>query len=302
MESWIEPEPDDLHIGPNEPPRLFSPRVDLIFDYPENVLSSDVALPLPESALETMPGGPSTETSPVWTTPEHRFAEEEDIILEYDINLIDPELQRRLRNLDAAARGTGSQFNTDIMLLPETRPISHEQLLAEVEGIYKGLLVFEERYWAFEATTQKKQSHQKPLNDEQWYTLMALHRSLLHEHHDFSLTSPRITKCAFQNSDQANSGDAVLQILEPGRTGHDSVQAFEDTWNGFLEDLRRHRMAIEEEYEEESPLGYNVAADIPPMRAMGMRRILWLKVNLALEREFQRVWKLLWALQFSLVR
>jgi hypothetical protein len=74
---------------------------------------------------------------------------------------------------------------------PETRPSSQEQLVAEVKGIYAGLVMVESK--CVEVDTDPRSQHKPdgnpPLNNEQWQALIALHRTLLHEHHDFFLAS-----------------------------------------------------------------------------------------------------------------
>ena len=74
---------------------------------------------------------------------------------------------------------------------PETRPISPEQLIAEVKGIYAGLVMVEAKCQEVDAkqTAACQDGHQPKLNNEQWQALIALHRTLLHEHHDFFLAS-----------------------------------------------------------------------------------------------------------------
>jgi hypothetical protein len=105
---------------------------------------------------------------------------------------------------------------------PETRNISTMQLISEVRGIYAGLIMVEakcaevdkrqhqviidvlqsspvrllaRRENETEKTVDSKGSQQdhggrQPiLNNEQWQALTALHRTLLHEHHDFFLAS-----------------------------------------------------------------------------------------------------------------
>lgn len=76
---------------------------------------------------------------------------------------------------------------------PETRPISLEQLIAEVKGIYAGLVMVEAKCCEVDAkqtAVAKDQDGQYPrLNNEQWQALNSLHRTLLHEHHDFFLAS-----------------------------------------------------------------------------------------------------------------
>jgi hypothetical protein len=75
---------------------------------------------------------------------------------------------------------------------PETRPISQEQLVAEVKGIYAGLVMVEAKCIEVDnkqATLAQADGAQSKLNNEQWQALIALHRTLLHEHHDFFLAS-----------------------------------------------------------------------------------------------------------------
>jgi hypothetical protein len=81
--------------------------------------------------------------------------------------------------------------NYEIVLQPETRPISQEQLVAEVKGIYAGLVMVEAMCIEVDnkqATLAQADTGAQPkLNNEQWQALIALHRTLLHEHHDFFL-------------------------------------------------------------------------------------------------------------------
>jgi hypothetical protein len=76
---------------------------------------------------------------------------------------------------------------------PETRPISSEQLVAEAKGIYAGLIMVEAK--CCEVDQKQHQAAlevdgcQPSLNNEQWQALIALHRTLLREHHDFFLAS-----------------------------------------------------------------------------------------------------------------
>jgi hypothetical protein len=79
----------------------------------------------------------------------------------------------------------------EIVLQPETRPISQEQLVAEVKGIYAGLVMVEAKCIEVDnkqaSLAQADPGAQPKLNNEQWQALIALHRTLLHEHHDFFL-------------------------------------------------------------------------------------------------------------------
>jgi hypothetical protein len=83
--------------------------------------------------------------------------------------------------------------NFDLVLQPETRPISQEQLVAEVKGIYAGLVMVEAKCIEVDnkqaTLAQADPGVQPKLNNEQWQALIALHRTLLHEHHDFFLAS-----------------------------------------------------------------------------------------------------------------
>jgi polyribonucleotide nucleotidyltransferase len=71
-----------------------------------------------------------------------------------------------------------------MLLRPKTRPITQEQLVNEVKGIYAGLVMVEKKCVEID---QQQASTTNKLSDEQWQALIALHRTLLHEHHDFFL-------------------------------------------------------------------------------------------------------------------
>jgi hypothetical protein len=102
-----------------------------------------------------------------------------------------------LKNPGAISSQTSQALVTeeiyDIILQPETRPISQEQLVAEVKGIYAGLVMVEAKCIEVDnkqaTLAQADPSGQPKLNPEQWQALIALHRTLLHEHHDFFLAS-----------------------------------------------------------------------------------------------------------------
>ena len=72
--------------------------------------------------------------------------------------------------------------DTSILLQPDTRPITAEQLVNEVKGIYSGLVMVEKK--CVEIIAQRVLTGGK-LSNDQWQALIALHRTLLHEHHDF---------------------------------------------------------------------------------------------------------------------
>ncbi|KIW76073.1 hypothetical protein Z517_10818 [Fonsecaea pedrosoi CBS 271.37] len=158
------------------------------------------------------------------------------------------------------------------LLQPETRPISQEQLVNEVKGIYAGLVMVEKK--CVEICAQQAQTTNK-LSNEQWQALIALHRTLLHEHHDFFLASqhptasPALqrlpTKYAMPARMWRHGIHSFLELLRhrlPHSLEHmlsfvylayqmmgllmESVPAFHETWIECLGDLARYRMAIEE--------------------------------------------------------
>ncbi|PVH80815.1 hypothetical protein DL98DRAFT_366408, partial [Cadophora sp. DSE1049] len=168
----------------------------------------------------------------------------------------------------------------DIIMQPETRPISQEQLVAEVKGIYAGLVMVEAKCIEVDnkqaALAQADPASQPKLNNEQWQALIALHRTLLHEHHDFFLVSqhpsasPALRRLASKYALPARMWrhgiQSFLELLRhrlPASLDHmltfiylaysmmallyETVPAFEDTWIECLGDLGRYRMAIEDD-------------------------------------------------------
>ncbi|KAK4229586.1 EST/SMG-like protein 1 [Podospora fimiseda] len=165
---------------------------------------------------------------------------------------------------------------TELLKQPETRPISQEQLIAEVKGIYAGLVMVESK--CIEVDNLQSQSNEtiNKLNNEQWQALIALHRTLLHEHHDFFLASQHpsaslalrrlAAKYAMPARMWRHGIHSFLELLRhrlPASLEHmlmfiymaysmmallyETVPAFEDTWIECLGDLGRYRMAIEDD-------------------------------------------------------
>ncbi|KAL0929473.1 telomerase-binding protein EST1A protein [Colletotrichum truncatum] len=157
---------------------------------------------------------------------------------------------------------------------PETRPISQEQLVAEVKGIYAGLVMVESK--CIEVDNAQSSTTGPKLNNEQWQALIALHRTLLHEHHDFFLASqhpsasPALRRLASKYAMPARMWrhgiHSFLELLRhrlPASLEHmltfiylaysmmallyETVPTFEDTWIECLGDLGRYRMAIEDD-------------------------------------------------------
>jgi hypothetical protein len=141
----------------------------------------------------------------------------------------------------------------------------------EVKGIYTGLVTVEKKCVEID---QQQSSPTNKLSDEQWQALIALHHTLLHEHHDFFLasqhpSSPALQRLATKYAMPARMWrhgiHSFLELLRhrlPDLLDHmltfvylaysmmallmESVPSFEETWIEYLGDLARYRMAIEE--------------------------------------------------------
>ncbi|OBS17061.1 hypothetical protein FPOA_12043 [Fusarium poae] len=164
----------------------------------------------------------------------------------------------------------------EIMGQPETRPISQDQLVAEVKGIYAGLVMVETKCIEVDNAQSSNTDANAKLNNEQWQALIALHRTLLHEHHDFLLASqhpsasPALRRLPSKYVMPARMWrhgiHSFLELLRqrlPASLEHmlnflhlaysmmallyETVPAFEDTWIECLGDLARYRMAIEDD-------------------------------------------------------
>ena len=181
-------------------------------------------------------------------------------------------------SLDDEPDSEGSELEPEILSQPATIPISHEQLVVEVKGIYAGLVMIEakcidvDEKQTEDAKAAKEGNPQ--LTTEQWQALMALHKTLIHEHHDFFLASqhpsasPALSRLAAKYNMPARMWchgiHAFLEHLRhrlPGSLDHmlafiyfaysmlsllyESVPTFDDTWIECLGDLARYRMAIE---------------------------------------------------------
>lgn len=176
-------------------------------------------------------------------------------------------------------RDTEMDMEPILLLQPETRPISHDQLVVEVKGIYAGLVMVESKCVdvdekQLKAALEKDQTRQTKLSNEQWQALIHLHKTLLHEHHDFFLASqhpsasPALSDLAGRYSMPyrmwRHAIYAFLEVLRhrlPESRDHmlafiyiaysmmallyETVPTFEDTWVECLGDLGRYRMAVE---------------------------------------------------------
>ncbi|TID14688.1 hypothetical protein E6O75_ATG08834 [Venturia nashicola] len=169
----------------------------------------------------------------------------------------------------------------NMLMQPDARPISQEQLAAEVKSIYAGLTMVESKCIhvdrAQASAMRNADSGQTPkLADDHWQALIALHRTLLHEHHDFFLASqhpsasPALRRLAAKYSMPSrmwkhgiHSFLELLRFRLPDSLEfmiyfiytayqmmsllYETVPAFEDTWIECLGDLGRYRMAVEDE-------------------------------------------------------
>lgn len=158
------------------------------------------------------------------------------------------------------------EVEPELLLQPETRPISHEQLVVEVKGIYAGLVMVEakcididERQSA--AAQEKEPAKRFELKNDQWQSLIAIHKQvgldpsklltkalrminltscifkLLHEHHDFFLAS------------QHPSASAALSRLAakysmPARMWRHGIHSFLEVLRHRLPDSLEHMLAF----------------------------------------------------------
>ncbi|KAI1327417.1 hypothetical protein F5Y16DRAFT_196462 [Xylariaceae sp. FL0255] len=156
---------------------------------------------------------------------------------------------------------------------PKTGPITQEQLVAEVKGIYAGLVMVESK--CIEVDNAQSSQTDTKLN-EQRQALIASHRTLLHEHHDFFLasqhpsSSPALRRLASEYAMPAriwrHGIHSFLELLHhrlPASQEHmlafiylaycimallyETVLPFGDIWIECLGDLDRYRMAIEDD-------------------------------------------------------
>ncbi|KAF2715133.1 hypothetical protein K504DRAFT_367840 [Pleomassaria siparia CBS 279.74] len=164
----------------------------------------------------------------------------------------------------------------DLLLQPDSRPISQEQLASEVKSIYAGLTMVETKCIHVDRAQAADTDPDTKIGSDHWQALIALHRTLLHEHHDFFLASqhpsasPALRRLASKYSMPArmwkhgihsflellrrrlpDSIDYMLAFIylayQMMALLYETVPAFEDTWIECLGDLGRYRMAIEDE-------------------------------------------------------
>ena len=173
---------------------------------------------------------------------------------------------------------------------PESRQISQRQLAEEVRGIYSTLVMIEQKCINIinHQTAAIRERKGKEQRLDHWQALIALHRSLLHEHHDFFLASqhptasPPIRDLALRYSMPARmwkhgihnflellrcrlpeSLDYMLAFIylayQMMALLYETVPSFQETWIECLGDLARYRMAIEDEDPKDRETWTNVA-------------------------------------------
>ncbi|KAK0384014.1 hypothetical protein NLU13_8103 [Sarocladium strictum] len=159
----------------------------------------------------------------------------------------------------------------------QPRPISQEQMAHQVRTIYSGLVMVENKCIEVDNLQTPVSEKLRKLTQEEWQALLALHRTLLHEHHDFFLASQHppasvaLERLAAKYSMPARmwrhgihsflellryrlpeSHEYMLTFIYLAYTMmallQETVPAFEDTWIGYLSDFDGYRMTIEDEY------------------------------------------------------
>ncbi|KKY16019.1 putative telomerase-binding protein est1a [Phaeomoniella chlamydospora] len=193
----------------------------------------------------------------------------------------DPSIDLRMSDLLSES----AQPPPEMFKQPFTRPITQDQLINEVKGIYAGLVVVEKK--CVEIDQQQANTTNK-LTNEQYQALIALHPS------QHPSASPALRKLATKYAMPARMWrhgiHSFLELLRhrlPESLEHmlafvylaysmmallmESVSSFEETWIECLGDLARYRMAIEESdlrdretWSGVAAMWYNRAADKSP--------------------------------------
>ena len=174
-----------------------------------------------------------------------------------------------------------------LILQPDSSPISPDQLAAEIKGIYASLVIVEGKCITFDAAQAADPGSK--LGPKQWQALIAVHRTLLYEHHDFMMATqhPSATamlrglpiKYSMPARMWKHGIHAFLEVLRHRRPESqdymlsfiylayqmmallfETVPVFLDTWIECLGDLARYRMAIEEVREPHAQWGGVAAA------------------------------------------
>ena len=246
-----------------------------------------------DSGYETMPSKQNTLQQPM-VTP---VAPHVSLSLDQQLGPLAEEPKGVVKRLAGPVPVLIDSRYPKLIMQPESSPISQDQLAAEVKGIYGGLVMVEAKCINIDAAQAADPN--STLGPEQWQALIALHRTLLYEHHDFLMATqhPSATlalsglaqKYSMPARMWRHGIHAFLEVLRHRRPQSqdymlsfiylayqmmallfETVPAFTDTWIECLGDLARYRMAVEEEKEAHSIWGgvaarwYNTASDRHP--------------------------------------
>ncbi|EMC97267.1 hypothetical protein BAUCODRAFT_575151 [Baudoinia panamericana UAMH 10762] len=161
---------------------------------------------------------------------------------------------------------------TGLILQPDSPHVTEEQLTTEIRAIYAGLIMAEAKCINVDAALAADPNSK--LEDSQWQALVALHRTLMYEHHDFCMATrhPSATpslrglpiKYAMPARMWKHAIHTFLELLRHRRPDsqdylesflylayqmiallYETVPEFLDTWIECLGDLARYRTAIE---------------------------------------------------------
>jgi hypothetical protein len=175
-------------------------------------------------------------------------------------------------------------------LEPNPDPILPSQLATEVKAIYAGLVMVEQKCIEVVRAQTLEANGGRTLTKNQWQALIALHKTLLNEHHDFFLASQHPAasqplkrlpaKYTMPARMWRNGIHSFLELLRhslPGSLEHmltfiyiaystitllyETVPEYKDTWIECLGDLGRYRMAIEDENMRDRDIWTGVARD-----------------------------------------
>ncbi|KAL4903945.1 hypothetical protein BDW74DRAFT_168762 [Aspergillus multicolor] len=169
--------------------------------------------------------------------------------------------------VSTADGGTASSW---ILLQPDTKALTEEELINDTQAIYAGLLMVEKRCIAL---TQHLSQTNAPLSEQEWQRLINTHHVLIEEHHDFLLIiqqgGPALRRLAeqynmpnrlwrvgiyglleFLRHRLPESLERMLAFLHQSYIQMtilvDLVSRFEDTWFECLGDLSRYHILVEE--------------------------------------------------------
>lgn len=190
-----------------------------------------------------------------------------------------PVMKARFIPGNAVQQAYRSPFGHDLglawrALQPETTPISQDQLAAEFNAIYAGLVTVESK--CIEIDNVQSSESERQLKHKKWQALIAVHRALLHEHHDFFLASqhpsasPALRRLASKHEMPAtmwrhgiHHSLELIRHCPPASPEHmltfiylaypmmgllyETVSTFEDTRIKYFGDLGRYRTAINDD-------------------------------------------------------